>query len=122
MSKQVPVLDQYPSFHPPAHVPPHLILGVEPSALEQTLGQAHRHRRVVRPLARRQAKRSTADHVGDRLEGARLLELQGGPQRVPDREAEEGADVPIAKGDAHTTAANATTGSAMPKATVITAW
>src|SRR5690606_11210820 len=47
--------------------------------------------RVVGPLARLQPERSTAHHVGERLERARALELEGGAQGVADGQAEERA-------------------------------
>ena len=46
-----------------------------------------------------QAERPAADHVGDRLEGARRLELQRRPQRVAGGEAEQRAAVAIDEAD-----------------------
>ena len=45
--------------------------GSKPPALDEALGEAQRHRRVVGPLARLQAERPAADHVGHRREASR---------------------------------------------------
>jgi hypothetical protein len=50
-------LARYP--HVPADVTRELVHRVERASLEQTLGEAERHGRVVRPLTRQQVERPT---------------------------------------------------------------
>src|SRR4029078_8059213 len=64
---------------PPAHVALQLIDRVEASALDQALGKAQRHRRVVGPFARPELERAAANHGGDWRERARALALARGP-------------------------------------------
>jgi hypothetical protein len=47
------------SPHVPADVTRELVHRVERASLEQTLGEAERHGRVVRPLTRQQVERPT---------------------------------------------------------------
>ena len=77
---------------PPA-VGVELVERVEPVARDQALGQAQGHAGVVGPLARGEAERAAADHVVDRREAAGPLELQGGADGIPGREAEQAAAV-----------------------------
>ncbi len=66
----------------PRQVAAQLVLGVEGVTIEDRLGQAHGHRRVVGPLTGFEAERTSADHVGDRLERPRALELERRADRV----------------------------------------
>ena len=91
MSKQRPFDERYPDLVP-QHVAAQLVLEVELASVEQRLGEAQRHRGVVGPLARLQAERAAADHVVDRLEGARRAELERRADGVAAREAEQRAD------------------------------
>jgi hypothetical protein len=45
-----------------------LVDDVEAVRLDEALGEAERHRGVVRPLARRDPERPPTDKVGNRLE------------------------------------------------------
>lgn len=72
---------------PPAHVPIHLILGIEPLALHQAFAQAKRHAGVVGPLAGLQVKRAAPNHVRKRFERAGRLEFQCAAEREPEQRA-----------------------------------
>ena len=76
---------------PPAHIAVHLVAGVEAPAIDQALSQAQGHGGVVGPLARRQAEGAPTHHVGQRLEAAGRLELEGGAQGIAGGEAEHEA-------------------------------
>jgi hypothetical protein len=65
---------------------------VEGASVEQGLGQAQCHRGVVGPLARLQAEGPSANHVGDRLEGAWRAELKRRAHGVAAREPEQRSD------------------------------
>src|SRR5690606_24967129 len=75
----------------PADVALHLVRGIEATALDQALGEAQRHRRVVGPVSCRQAEWSAAAHAGERLKCAGRHELDRGAQCVADGEAKKGA-------------------------------
>jgi len=77
----------------PEKVAPHLIVGVEPAALHETLGQAEGHRGVIRPLAGFQLEWATASHVRDGTEGIAGLELDGCSDGVAAGQADEGTEV-----------------------------
>jgi hypothetical protein len=68
---------------PPAHVPIHLILGIEPLALQPSFAQAKRHAGVVGPLAGLQVKRAapTMSESGLNVPGEILC---GGSEREQD--------------------------------------
>ena len=80
---------------PPADVATHLIGRIESPALDEALGQAQSHRRVVGPLARPKAERPAADHLGDWLEAPFRAEFEGRAERVTDGEPDEAADITI---------------------------
>ena len=74
----------------PAVVALHDVVGVVAVQCQQRIRQAQRHRRVVRPLAWFEVEDASADHVRDRLKGARGLKLVRGAQSVTDGEAHQG--------------------------------
>ena len=76
---------------PPAQVALALVQRHEATGLDQALGQAQRHGGVVGPLPRAQPEGAAADHVGDRREAARRLELERSAERIADGEAEQRA-------------------------------
>ena len=78
---------------PPADVALELIHGIEAAALDQALGEAERHRRVVGEGPGRELERAAADDVVDGGEGSGRAELERGAEGVADGEAEEGAAV-----------------------------
>ncbi len=61
----------------------HQISGIEHAAGHQAFTECQRHRRVIGPLARFQAKRTTADHVDEAGQRVAGRELQCRPNRVP---------------------------------------
>ena len=73
----------------PAVVALHDVVGVVAVQCQQRIRQAQCHRRVVRPLAWFEVEDASADHVRDRLKGARGLKLVRGAQSVADREAHQ---------------------------------
>jgi hypothetical protein len=64
-------------------------LRIESVFLHETGGKAERHGRVVGPFSRLQTEGPTTDHVADRLERARRLELQSRADRITDRKPEQ---------------------------------
>ena len=66
-----------------------LIHRVEAAALDETLGEAEGHRRVVRPRASREIERAAAHDVGDGRKRAGAPELESRPERIAGGEAEE---------------------------------
>ena len=86
---------------PPRDVAPELVGGVEVAGVEDRLGEAHRHRRVVGPRSRREPERPATDHVVDRRERARPAELEGGADGIADGQPDECADRPITCADPH---------------------
>src|SRR5215467_12320125 len=72
-----------------------LINRVERAFLNQTLGKAQSHGRVVGPLARSKAKTSTSNDFRHRIEGAGLVEFDGRAQSVSSGQAEERAAIPF---------------------------
>jgi len=66
-----------------------LIHRVEAAALDETLGEAEGHRRVVRPCASREIERAAAHDVGDGRKRAGAPELECRPERIAGGEAEE---------------------------------
>src|SRR5205085_1758349 len=89
------------SFSPPPDVPPHLVVGIEAAAVDETFGQAQRHRRVVGPLTRREPERTTADHVVDWRSTALRGELERRAESIANREADETSDMAISLGHRH---------------------
>ena len=81
--------------HPTVAVLPYCD-GVERAGLDQRLGEAERHRRVVGPCAGGQRERAAADHVLDRLEGAGRLELDRRADRVAHGQAHQRSPEAIA--------------------------
>ena len=79
----------------------HLVTRVEPIALSEALRQAKRHRRVVRPVPRRQVETSAAGQVVERRETPGRLELEGNAERVADGEAEDRSEAAILDGLTH---------------------
>ena len=79
----------------PEEVPAQVVGEVEPAAVDDRLGEAQRHRRVVGPLAGGQAERTAAHHVGDRLERAGGAELDGRPDRIPAGQADQRPSRPV---------------------------
>src|SRR4051794_30202622 len=79
----------------PANVTGELVDRVEPVHLEQALGEAERHRRIVGPLARLEVEGTAAEHVFDWRERAGRLEFEGGSERVTRGKAEHRAEVPV---------------------------
>jgi hypothetical protein len=84
----------------PADVAPELVDGVEAAGLDQALGEAERHRGVVGPCANWQPVRPAAHHVGERCEGAGLLELDRRADGVADRQADQRAPIAVLRADA----------------------
>ena len=75
----------------PAGVSLDLIFGIESLTLNETVGETERQRRVVGPLARGEAERPAAGHVGDWLEHAGLSEFQSRTEGVSDGESDKRA-------------------------------
>ena len=80
----------------PTHVSSELIDRIEFTAVEDRLGQAHRHRRVIGPRTRPEPERTTTDHVGDRRERTGRLELERGADGVADRQTNESTACAVA--------------------------
>ena len=104
ISKQLPVLLRCPK---PilADVTLQLIHRVEAAALDETLGEAEGHRRVVRPRASREIERAAAHDVGDGRKRAGAPELECRPERIAGGEAEEDPAVAcdhVGNGHVHT--------------------
>jgi len=70
-------------------------MSVEATALDQTLGETQRHRRVVGPLAGLKMERSAAGHVVHRGEVPARHELYRRADSVASRKAEERAATPV---------------------------
>ena len=82
-----------------------LIHRVEAAALDETLGEAEGHRRVVRPRASREIERAAAHDVGDGPKRAGAPELECRPERIAGGEAEEDPAVAcdhVGNGHVHT--------------------
>lgn len=75
----------------PAHVPLHLVAGVESAAVQKAPPETECHRGVVGPFSGPQAEGAAANHVGERRERAARAELDGGTEGVSSGEAEKGA-------------------------------
>jgi hypothetical protein len=73
-----------------------LIAGVESIALDQTLGQAKRHGRIVRPRAARKIKWAPADHVANGTERSRPTELGSGSHCIAHGKSEQRTDEALA--------------------------
>jgi hypothetical protein len=85
---------------------PHLIHRVELSALEEALGQAQGHGRVVGPLARLEPERPSTRHVSERFERAAGRELDSRSNRIAAGQTDQGTagtiDArPVSHGEAH---------------------
>ena len=82
----------------PANVAPQLVGRVEAAALDQAFSKTERHRGVVGPLPGHEAERAAADHLGQRLERSRTLELERRSECVTDGEAEERTERSVFEG------------------------
>src|SRR5947208_5167024 len=76
---------------PPADVAHELVDRVEAAPLDQALGEAERHGRVVGPGPGGEVERTAADELGDGAEGAGRAEFKGGTEGVAEGETQEGA-------------------------------
>src|ERR1017187_9033457 len=80
---------------PPADIACELIHRIETTTLDQALGEAERHRRVIGPLAGLKAERPTSNDVGNRLERSRRAKLQSCAERVASGQSQQTATVAV---------------------------
>src|SRR5882672_11801451 len=85
------------AFELPAPVAAHLVRGIGTVALEEAVGEAKRHCRVVAPGTAWQFEGTAADHVAERREGARLSILHAHAERIADGKPDERAVKAVAK-------------------------
>src|SRR5262245_3167894 len=81
------------TFAIPANVSCRLVDRVEAGASDQALGQAQRHGRVVRPLARPEVEWPAPDNGCERLERPGQREFDRCAEGIPGRQSEQGAAI-----------------------------
>jgi hypothetical protein len=82
---------------PPA-VPLHLIAGIEATTLDETSGQAERHRGVVGPLTWQQAKGAATNHIGQWRKRSTLPKFYRSSDGITYRKPQKTAPKPLCLG------------------------
>ncbi len=73
----------------------HLVMCIEPMALDQTGGQAKCHRSIIAPLTWTEIERPSTNHVRQGLEASPRPKLDSGADGVSDSETKEATTEPV---------------------------